>query len=58
MIVAHGIPLRLYRDRHSIFQRNDSHWTLAQQLAGLSLAGRFRGYLGIAGRGLGEISSQ
>ena len=34
MITAHGIPLRLYRDRHSIFQRNDSHWTLAEQLAG------------------------
>src|SRR5580704_8497128 len=34
MIVAHGIPLSLYRDRHSIFQRNDAHWTLAEQLAG------------------------
>src|ERR1700686_3372129 len=34
MIVTHGIPLSLFRDRHSIFQRNDSHWTLAEQLAG------------------------
>jgi transposase len=34
MIAAHGVPLSLYRDRHSIFQRNDSHWTLAEQLAG------------------------
>jgi hypothetical protein len=34
MIVAHGIPLSLYRDRHSIFPRNDAHWTLAEQLAG------------------------
>ncbi len=34
MITAHGIPLSLYRDRHSIFQRNDSHWTLTEQLAG------------------------
>jgi transposase len=34
LIVAHGIPLSLYRDRHSIFQRNDLHWTLAEQLAG------------------------
>jgi transposase len=34
MITTHGIPLSLYRDRHSIFQRNDSHWTLAEQLAG------------------------
>src|SRR5713101_5754782 len=31
MILAHGVPLSLYRDRHSIFQRNDSHWTLAEQ---------------------------
>ena len=34
MIATHGIPLSLYRDRHSIFQRNDAHWTLAEQLAG------------------------
>ena len=34
MIAVHGIPLSLYRDRHTIFQRNDSHWTLAEQLAG------------------------
>jgi hypothetical protein len=34
MITAHGVPLSLYNDRHSIFQRNDSHWTLAEQLAG------------------------
>jgi transposase len=34
LITAHGVPLSLYRDRHSIFQRNDSHWTLAEQLAG------------------------
>jgi transposase len=34
MITAHDVPLSLYHDRHSIFQRNDSHWTLAEQLAG------------------------
>jgi len=34
MITCHGVPLSLYRDRHSIFQRNDPHWTLAEQLAG------------------------
>ena len=34
MIATYGIPLSLYRDRHSIFQRNDAHWTLAEQLAG------------------------
>jgi transposase len=34
MILTHGIPLSLYRDRHGIFQRNDAYWTLAEQLAG------------------------
>jgi transposase len=34
MITAHGIPLSLYRDRHNIFQRNDAHWTRAEELAG------------------------
>ena len=34
MIVIHGVPLSLYRDRHSIFQRNDPYWTVAEQLAG------------------------
>jgi transposase len=33
-IATHGIPLSLYRDRHCIFQPNDSHWTLAEPLAG------------------------
>jgi hypothetical protein len=26
--------LSLYRDRHAIFQRNDAHWTVAEQLVG------------------------
>jgi transposase len=34
MVSTHGVPLSLYRDRHGIFQRNDPHWTLAEQLAG------------------------
>ena len=34
MIATHGVPLALYRDRHSIFQRNDAHWTLTEELAG------------------------
>jgi transposase len=34
MITAHGIPLSLYRDRHNIFQRNDGHWTVAEELSG------------------------
>ena len=50
MITTHGVPLSLYRDRHSIFQRNDSHWTLAEQLAGkqsLTQLGRALDQLGI-----------
>src|SRR5271165_3612842 len=34
MVTTHGVPLSVYRDRHSIFQRNDPHWTVAEQLAG------------------------
>ncbi len=51
LIVTHGIPLSLYRDRHSIFQRNDAHWTLAEQLAGKqspTQLGRALAELGIA----------
>jgi hypothetical protein len=29
-----GIPLAIYRDQHGTFQRNDSHWSLEEQLAG------------------------
>jgi transposase len=34
MITAHGLPLSVYRDRHNIFQRNDAHWTRAEELSG------------------------
>ena len=34
MVEEHGIPLSLYRDRHSAFQRNDNHWSEEEQLAG------------------------
>src|ERR1700733_8468977 len=37
MTLTHGIPLSLYCDRHVIFQRNDAHWTLAEQFAGNNL---------------------
>jgi hypothetical protein len=29
-----GVPLSIYHDRHSIFQRNDDHWSVAEQLQG------------------------
>jgi len=30
-----GLPAAVYTDRHSIFVRNDDHWTLAEELAGV-----------------------
>lgn len=29
-----GVPLSLYGDRHSVFVRNDDHWSVEEQLAG------------------------
>src|SRR6266481_3036943 len=29
-----GVPLSLYGDRHSVFVRNDEHWSVQEQLAG------------------------
>ena len=34
MVEQQGIPLSLYRDRHSAFQRNDDHWSEEEKLAG------------------------
>ena len=34
MVERYGVPLSLYRDRHSTFQRNDKNWTLEEELAG------------------------
>jgi hypothetical protein len=31
---AYGVPVELYGDRLNLFQRNDSHWTLAEELQG------------------------
>jgi hypothetical protein len=31
---TYGIPAAAYTDKHSIFVRNDPHWTLAEELAG------------------------
>src|SRR5262249_18810968 len=30
----YGLPVMLYGDQHGIFQRNDKHWTLEEQLRG------------------------
>jgi transposase len=34
MVKRYGIPLIVYHDRHGALHRNDSHWTLEEQLAG------------------------
>jgi len=34
LVEQEGIPLSVYRDQHSTFQRNDEHWSLAEQLQG------------------------
>jgi transposase len=45
-----GVPLSIYRDQHGIFQRNDDHWSVAEQLQGEQFptqAGRALQELGI-----------
>jgi transposase len=34
LLRRHGVPLSLYGDRHSVFVRNDDHWTLEEELRG------------------------
>jgi len=34
IVEQYGIPLAVYSDRHSIFSRNDNHWSKEEQLRG------------------------
>jgi len=34
LLRRYGVPLSLYGDRHSVFVRNDDHWSTEEQLAG------------------------
>jgi transposase len=34
LVATCGIPVAIYMDRHSIFRRNDTAWTLAEELRG------------------------
>ena len=34
LVETRGIPWSVYRDQHGTFQRNDGHWSVAEQLAG------------------------
>jgi transposase len=35
LIASHGVPCNLYGDRLGVFVRNDRHWTLDEELAGV-----------------------
>jgi transposase len=37
LVEIRGIPWSVYRDQHGAFQRNDGHWSIAEQLAGQQL---------------------
>lgn len=34
LVEEHGVPVSLYRDRHSALQRNDDHWSAEERMAG------------------------
>ncbi len=34
VVVRWGVPASVYQDRHGTLKRNDSHWSLAEELAG------------------------
>jgi transposase InsO family protein len=34
IVIKHGIPISVYQDQHSALRRNDSNWSLEEQLAG------------------------
>jgi transposase len=34
LLRRYGVPLSFYGDRHSVFVRNDDHWSIEEQLAG------------------------
>lgn len=53
---AHGVPVTLYGDRLNVFIRNDSHWTLAEELAGAQTPTHFGRVL--ADLGIGYIAAQ
>src|SRR5439155_782089 len=34
VVTAHGVPWSIYMDQHGALQRNDDHWTPAEELRG------------------------
>jgi transposase len=50
VVGRYGIPISIYQDRHGALHRNDDHWTLAEELAGMqesTQVGQALGALGI-----------
>lgn len=59
MILRYGVPCTLYGDRSSILVRNDSHWTLEEELAGKQAPTHFGAMLKELGvRYIGALSPQ
>jgi transposase len=59
LVKRYGVPLVIYHDRHGALHRNDSHWTLQEQLAGRqdpTQVGLALGALGI--RSIAALSPQ
>ncbi len=56
LIIDHGVPTTLYGDRLAVFVRNDSHWSLEEQLAGERRPTQFGAML--AELGIGFIAAQ
>jgi len=52
----HGVPVALYGDRLNLFVRNDAHWSLAEQLAGVQAPTHFGRIL--ADLGIGYVAAR
>jgi hypothetical protein len=53
---GHGVPVALYGDRLNVFVRNDAHWSLAEQLAGVQAPTHFGRIL--ADLGIGYVAAR
>jgi len=53
---GHGVPVALYGDRLNVFVRNDAHWSLAEQLAGIQAPTHFGRIL--ADLGIGYVAAR
>jgi hypothetical protein len=56
LLRQHGVPIALYGDRLNVFVRNDQHWTVDEELAGVQAPTHFGRVL--AELGVGYIAAQ